>query len=279
MTIATELQRIIDAKAAIKAAIIEKGVDVPDTEKLDVYHEYIDQITGGAPVFPPDLSKPLDKEQLDNLQNIVGEGKAPEYLSLGDKLLVNYGSYVMPFEVVGFEDIEVEGGGAKHSINLLAQYTGETGVYWGGSGSPKYSVSTLRATAATMTSSLNSNFTECLGNTKVDTYSIDGSIDTVYDKLFAPSMSQLGVTDTKYTTAQQTSIEGPAFTGYEGAGDGKRIKQAINATTTDQGYWTRSLYPGASGSFGVISPAGRANNIGGATNTRRVLVACNLIGK
>lgn len=48
MTIATNLQRIIDAKAAIRAAIQEKGVEIPDSEKLDAYHEYIDQITGGG---------------------------------------------------------------------------------------------------------------------------------------------------------------------------------------------------------------------------------------
>lgn len=72
MTIATELQRIIDAKAAIKAAIIEKGVDVPDTEKLDVYHEYIDQITGGGGSWNP------DNPTLEGLIDAVKKGMIPE---------------------------------------------------------------------------------------------------------------------------------------------------------------------------------------------------------
>lgn len=45
MTIASNLQRIINAKTTIKAAIEEKGVEIPNEEKLDTYHEYIDQIS------------------------------------------------------------------------------------------------------------------------------------------------------------------------------------------------------------------------------------------
>lgn len=68
MTIATNLQRIIDAKAAIKAAIAEKGVEVPDAEKLDTYYSYIDQIGGGGGGYDP------DNPTVDGLKNALNAG-------------------------------------------------------------------------------------------------------------------------------------------------------------------------------------------------------------
>ena len=44
-TIAGQIERITDAKADIKAAIIDKGLTVNDTDKLDSYSKIIDQIT------------------------------------------------------------------------------------------------------------------------------------------------------------------------------------------------------------------------------------------
>lgn len=278
MTIATNLQRIIDAKAAIKAAIIEKGVEVPDDEKVDTYAGYIDQIGAAPDIFEPDLSQPLDKTQLDNLQNIVAAGKASEYLNLGDELLVPYGDYTMPFEVVGFEDVEVEGGETKPAINLLAKYTSETNSQWGASGDTIYSKSTLRTNIiTTYQSKLTPEFVACLANTKTQTYSRDKSTDVVYDKLFAPSMAQLGVTDTSYNKAQQAAVEGPAFTAYKGSNNAKRIKQAINATGTVQYYWTRSLYSG--GDYFILVNTSGAPSLYGYSLSYRVVVACNFIAK
>jgi|GEM_PF-3372713 len=48
MSIITEITRLRDAKERIKSAITAKGVNVPDTEKLDVYPDYILQIEGGG---------------------------------------------------------------------------------------------------------------------------------------------------------------------------------------------------------------------------------------
>ena len=44
-TIAGQIERITDAKLDIKAAIIDKGLTVNDTDKLDSYSKIIDQIT------------------------------------------------------------------------------------------------------------------------------------------------------------------------------------------------------------------------------------------
>jgi hypothetical protein len=53
MSIATELTRISDAKDAIQAAIIAKGVSVSDADLLDAYAAKVAAITGGgaAPNF------------------------------------------------------------------------------------------------------------------------------------------------------------------------------------------------------------------------------------
>lgn len=48
MSLSTELQRIIDAKADIRAAIIAKGVAVDLLDKIDAYAAKIALISGGG---------------------------------------------------------------------------------------------------------------------------------------------------------------------------------------------------------------------------------------
>ena len=48
MSLSTELQRIIDAKADIRAAIIAKGVAVDLVDKIDAYAAKIALISGGG---------------------------------------------------------------------------------------------------------------------------------------------------------------------------------------------------------------------------------------
>ena len=42
MSVATELNRIISAKADIKTAVANKGVTIPDDKLIDEYADYID---------------------------------------------------------------------------------------------------------------------------------------------------------------------------------------------------------------------------------------------
>lgn len=273
-----ELQRLVGAKESMRQSIIAKGVDVPESAKIEEYPEYIIQIAGGGSIpDAPDLSKVLTKQDLDDIQAIVAAGKASEKFKLGDEFLVSYGSYTMPFEIVGFNDVEIEGGETVPAINLLAKYTNETNSQWGDSGSTKYSASTLRSSITTYQGKLDADFVACLANTKTQTYSRDGSTDVVYDKLFAPSMAQLGVTDTAYNNASQAAVEGPAFAAYQGAANAKRVKKAIDATGTAQNYWTSSLYSGDSYGFGCVQTSG-APGSDYYDLTCRVVVACNFIG-
>lgn len=266
-----ELQQLVGAKESMRQSIIAKGVDVPESAKIEEYPEYIAQITGDSSI--PDLSKVLTKDDFEIIQNIIDAGKAREKFKLGDEFLVSYGSYTMPFEVVGFEDVEVEGGETKLAINLLAKYTSETASAWAINGSTTYSASVLRArVTTTYQNKLNSDFVACLADTKTQTYSRDGTTDIVYDKLFAPSTAQLGATGDDY----HEEIEGPVFTAYQGVEDIKRAKSAVDGDGTPVLYWSRTL-----SNFDKychnIAPSGRFGNSADG-NTLPIVVACNFIG-
>lgn len=52
MSLSTEIQRLHDAKDAIRSAIVRKGVQVSSLAKLDDYAGYVDQIRAGALAIP-----------------------------------------------------------------------------------------------------------------------------------------------------------------------------------------------------------------------------------
>ena len=83
-TLQENLDRIKNAKSAIKDAIIQKGIDVTDTEKIETYADKILQIKSGGgtteiPEFDPD--GPLTFYRIDD----VGDS----YVSLGPNALPN----------------------------------------------------------------------------------------------------------------------------------------------------------------------------------------------
>lgn len=261
-------------------AVGEYGVDTSPTHNIENLVTAVESIGEGA-LPMPDLSQPLDATGISQLQSIVGSGKASEYLSLGDELLVPYGDYTMPFEVVGFESVVCQVDGVEKNIwavQLLAKYATGGGYPWGASGNTKYSDSNLRSTIQSLQGQYYSaSFVGSLGNTKVQTYSRDGKTDIVYDKLFVPSMEQLGVTDATYNTSSQAVIEGPAFTAYQDATNAKRVRQAISDTGTAQSYWTRSLYSFNFNLFGLVQASGAPSDHY-YYDSCRVVVACNMIG-
>lgn len=106
MSIQTELTRIINAKAAIKAAIAGKGVAVPDATLLDGMAALIESIEaggggGGADISPwndivtfsitpsEDLTGNIDFTSL-----IPGRTIAPNILVLGQRAKTSGSSYV-----------------------------------------------------------------------------------------------------------------------------------------------------------------------------------------
>lgn len=282
MTLATEVKSMYNHTKEVYDSLETLGATMPENKNL----ENLVATLNNVPVIPtvpdaPDLSQVLDKSALDDIQAIVAAGKASEKFNLGDELLVSYSTYTMSFEIVGFEDVEVEGGETVPAINLLARYTGNDIVVYGANATVNYSASTLRNHIITLYQNrLDSNFVACLANTKIQTYGFQGSTDTVYDKLFAPSMQNLGVTNTVNNTAAQAAIEGPMFPEYIGADNNKRIKYDLANTSIAQMYWTRTRYLGTDGEFQSINAAGEPYYYANHYNTTyRVVAACNLVGK
>lgn len=232
-------------------------------------------------LFEPDLTQVLNEEQYINLSNIVKAGVANEYLKLGDELLIAYDNTTMPMRVIGFADATVKRGDEDVSvpaIQMEMKYGAVGTTDWATSGSVNYSASKLKAyIEGQVQTKFAADFLACLGETRVQFCTRSNTADVSYCKLFAPSMAELGVTNASYNTAQQASIEGPAFEYYQGATDAKRVKQAIDATGVAQNYWTRSIYSGGSSYFGYIFTSGAPNSNRYAYAIRAV-AACNFIG-
>lgn len=231
----------------------------------------------------PDLSKPLDKNGLDNLSAIVKDGKASEYLNLGDELLVSYGTFTMPFEVVGFTDVTIQNNGMDETvpaINLLSKYLSPTSSIWNSNPITQYASTTLQSYITnTMQTQFNNDFVECLGATKIQRwrYYSDSASYTSYLKMYAPSATQLGATTSVGITASQQADEGPIFTSYQGASNAKRIKYLLNNTSQAQNYWTSSRYINTTTDSFYIASTGSINSYDTNTNFY-VAVTCNFIG-
>lgn len=236
-------------------------------------------------LYPPDLSQPFDDAAIENLSNIVQAGKAQDYLSLHDELLIPYGDIVMPFEVVGFTNVvaKVNGGDQTIScINLLAKYTSADTTAYADNANSKYSNSILRAfMTITYQGRLLDSFVNCLAETRVQTYSKDKTTDVIYDKVFPPSYTQLGAPFADFTNSAQEVVDGPKYTAFQNATITDDIKYGIDTPDTAQPYWTRSICM----PFGDVDANSYMNVTASGypggylySNKYRVVGACNFVG-
>ena len=72
MTIADQITRLINAKAAIKQSIVNKGVRVSDSALLDEYPALFDKIEGGGEGGGPNPYQELYMQRTANETNMVG---------------------------------------------------------------------------------------------------------------------------------------------------------------------------------------------------------------
>lgn len=227
MTIAEELKRIIDAKADIKSAILEKGVTVPDDTLLDQYYLYIDQI-GESPVAPNDL--PAFKKALT-------DGTAREKYPVGTLLEDTYNGVSNPMIVGQYLDSTNNSKyyGAVGAI-LIRKYVEPSAMQYGTT--TAYNTSGLR-------SFLGSDYLDnCSNEMKAVISDIDivAGITRLTDKWFAMSDTEL------YSNRSSTS-EGIAFDYWKKATGLSSPSYAANSgrIVTDRNgvayvAWTRSLY-------------------------------------
>lgn len=184
----------------------------------------------------------------------------------------------MPMRVVGFADATVQKDGEDvvvPAIQLGMKYCVEPMCGWGSRRSV-YSGSIPRTQINnTIKPKFSDDFLNCLGKTKVQSYSSADGLDVVYDDLFVPSLEKLGQSASWYTGY---SYEGPTFQYYQGADSSKLIK-TLFGTATNSGYWTRSSASNSETQFYI-------NHKGIATGQSLIYIAsyyivafCNFIGK
>lgn len=82
MSIQTELTRITNAKAAIKAAIEGKGVTVPDTTLLDGMAALIESIEAGSGAGNIVCGTITPADASSHLEIVHGLGKIPDFFVL-----------------------------------------------------------------------------------------------------------------------------------------------------------------------------------------------------
>lgn len=226
------------------------------------------------------------------LNTWLGEGTIQEHCNTGDILNVtydeaDYSSYSMPFEITGFRNricrIEGEDKLVK-AINVLAykatSLSQKTSWAVAASGSPTfYSNSTLRtALTTTYQESLDPSFVAYLGATKVQTLNRNGATDIVYDKIYAPSLAELGVVDSEFASPEQNAIEGPAFTSYQGANAEARVREVVRGLLLDPvPYWTRTYGQTGTSVANSIQESGTPLSVGYGS-TLCMVVAADFIG-
>lgn len=112
-TIAENLDRIVDAKEAIRGAIIDKGVQVPSDAKIDEYSTLIGQIEGGGgeDTLKQYLDGTLVKDGVLDLRNYT---ELPSHFLVNEKynykvkqILWNDNTKTIPYEFMNNNSLEV----------------------------------------------------------------------------------------------------------------------------------------------------------------------------
>lgn len=127
MTIASNLERIIAAKADIKAAIGEKGVEVPDAALISDYHTYIDQINS-APAIDP------DNPTLAALKLALATNDPSSYYPIGTEIPDTWDGNDNPLIVAQYTSIRLSDGSQKPGAYLVRKFASETAMAWGTAG-------------------------------------------------------------------------------------------------------------------------------------------------
>lgn len=197
--------------------------------------------TGGGPVNPVDPTN----VDLDNLSNIVKAGLASQYLAVGDLLDIPLkDGTVMKRRVLGFDDRVVQINGVERTVPAIRMdnynlYNVRSNFYTNDSLEIVYPSSSLRNTINTTIQGLESEeFLSCLGNTKVPYWAKEGAALTVYDKLFPPSLEEIGSHPSFYIPAQRET-EGPTPSYYTEKRD---LRRYVLGETTPVRWWSRSVY-------------------------------------
>lgn len=263
MTIASDLTRIKNAKQSIKAAIGEKGVEVPDTELISTYSTYIDQITTGGP------TPPTGDGTLTDLKKALDYGNAAELYPAGTEIPDTYAGNSNPLIVAQYLDStnNFAYGGVEGAI-LIRKFVEPTSQQFGGS--VDYASSAIKNFLDT---TYLDNCSEALKSVIAEV-NIPYNYTTVKSKLFLMSAYEVcNIGNGTYEGVmwdywkQKTGLSAPnaMYTNNNG-----RIMKDRNGTA--QSVWLRSRY--SSSLVCYVTTTGSVSSTDSPSNTRGVLPAC-----
>lgn len=233
---------------------------------------------GGDGDFDPVDSNNVD---LDNLSNIVKAGVASQYLAVGDLLDIPMADgTVMKRRVLGFGDRVVQIDGVERTVSAIQMgninlYKEEVAFYPNDNYAYSYSSSKLRELINSTIQGLESEeLLPYLGSTKVVTLASREQKDVVYDKLFPPSLEEIGSHPSYYTQAQREA-EGPTPSYYTEKRDFRRF---VLGETTPARWWSRSVYT-SNTVYRIIMDETGSPDILKNSKLAKILVQFNFIGK
>lgn len=234
--------------------------------------------SGGGGSFNPVDPNNVD---LDNLSNIVKAGVASQYLAVGDLLDIPMADgTVMKRRVLGFDDRVVQIDGVERTVPAIQMgninlYKEEVAFYPNDNYAYSYSRSKLRELINSTIQGLESEeLLSYLGYTKVVTLSSNESKDVVYDKLFPPSLEEIGSHPSYYIPAQREA-EGPTPSYYTEKRD---LRRFVLGETTPARWWSRSVYA-SNTVYRIIMDETGGPDILKNSKLAKILVQFNFIGK
>lgn len=285
MTIASDLTRIKDAKAAIRQAIIDKGVEVPETELMDTYHEYIDQISGKP-------AGPTGDGTLADLKLALSTDNPAEYYPIGTEIPDACDGVSNPWIVAHYTDITMPDETAKPGVYLCRKFAQPLAQPWANSGISTYNSSTantyLNSTYLTLCSEATlSAVNEVRIGSTTRTSSFSSTVNYINSKFFLMSATEVcgkvGVYKAdgepwelwkNRTGITPSGITPDSSTGNIAANSGRVILSANGLTQS----WYLRTYDGVTGHPFMVLTDGSVNfNSGVNTANYAYLVACAVV--
>lgn len=259
MTIASELERIITAKEAIKQAIASKGVTVPTGTLVSDYHTYIDQIIPKTP--------DPDNPTFENLKLALKTNDPASYYPVGTEIPDTYAGTNNPCIVAQYYD----GNGVygdRAGVFLVRKYVYPTSQVFGSSSD--YGASTMKTF-------LNSTY---LNNCSTELQSVITEINiptgsnSVASKFFPMSSAEVGGTDNSgYGIFWDLWKQRTGWTAPSNSSNSGRVVNDISGGNAFA--WLRS-----SPSTGYVKYIASSGSIGtGTPNTASGVLPAFFIGK
>lgn len=249
-TIAEELAELRATKAAIRQAIIEKGVDVPESELIDTYHDYIDLI--GADWLPePGVY------DLPNLKKALNTGNPAKYFPVGTEVSDTWSGQPYPLIVASYGNIELATGEIRLGVWLVRKNcTADEGAV----GTADYAQSGIQSWLdGAYASACSQELQSLVATIKVVTQKPQSASTSILNtKYFFPSLQQLGG-NTGLDSMPAQNIEGEAWEYFSnpettGNANDRRIFKTIGGVA--KACWTRSANQSTANSMWYVTEDG-----------------------